>query len=141
VGLDRPGNRVGGVPVLDIRPQTGRRSAFRTRFYCPEDSTRADSRILLVGAGLSAWIIWQIGAGKRWARSSLCLRLPADVLWAATPAYNNICDYIFAMFDLGPQVVATHLPYSCPRGLWFEESLTARDDRQRKRAIGLRQEL
>jgi hypothetical protein len=110
-------------------------------FIAPRTAHELIVAFYVIGAGLSAWIIWQIGAGKRWARSSLCLSLAADVLWAATPAYNNICDYIFAMFDLGSQVVATYLLYSRPGRLWFEESLTARDDRQRKRAIGLRQEL
>ncbi|WP_158802869.1 hypothetical protein [Acidisoma sp. L85] len=95
----------------------------------------------VIGACLSAWIIWQIGAGKRWARSSLLLSLLADAIWTAAPPYNNIPGYMWAIPDLGPQVAATYLLYFHPGRLWFEEGLTPRGYRRERGAIGPRKEL
>jgi hypothetical protein len=70
---------------------------------------------------LSVWIIWWIGAGKRWARSSLLLSFIADAVWTLAPPNHGLSGYLSAVPDLGLQAIAIYLLYVRPGRSWFEK--------------------
>ena len=77
----------------------------------------------VVVAILSAWIIWRIGVGRRWARSSLLLSFIVDAVWTLAPPYRGFSGYLLAVPDLGLQAIAIYLLYASPGRAWFEPSI------------------
>lgn len=75
----------------------------------------------VIVAILSAWIIWWIGAGKRWARRSLVLSFIADAVWTLAPPYHGFSGYLLGVPDLGLQALAIYLLYASPGRFCFED--------------------
>lgn len=67
----------------------------------------------------SVWVIFKIGAGKRWARSSLLWGFILEVLWTFFPPYREILDYAPDLPDFVFQTYALYLLYTKPGSDWF----------------------
>lgn len=67
----------------------------------------------------SVWIIFKIGAGKNWARTSLLLGFILDAAWTAMPPYHGLLEFVTYIPDLGLQVYAVFLLYTPPGNRWF----------------------
>jgi hypothetical protein len=65
------------------------------------------------------WIVLKIGAGKRWARSSLLLGFILDALYRLSPPYHRILGYRTDVPDLGLQIYALVMLYTSPGSGWF----------------------
>jgi hypothetical protein len=65
------------------------------------------------------WIVVKIGAGKRWARSSLLLGFILDALYRLSPPYHGILGYLTDVPDLGLQIYALAMLYTAPGSGWF----------------------
>jgi hypothetical protein len=67
------------------------------------------------------WIVLKIGAGKRWARSSLLLGFILDVLYTLPPPHQEILGYLTDVPDLGLQIYALVMLYTAPVSGWFNQ--------------------
>jgi hypothetical protein len=65
------------------------------------------------------WIVLKIGAGKRWARSSLLLGFILDALYTLSPPHHGILGYLTDVPDLGLQIYALVMLYTAPGSGWF----------------------
>jgi hypothetical protein len=68
---------------------------------------------------LSAWIIYEIGRGKHWARSSLLWGFGLEILTIIIPPYKAPFEYLTDVPDLGLQIYALHLLYAPEARSWF----------------------
>ena len=81
------------------------------------------------GAGYAAlaltmvWIIFKVGAGKNWARSSLLVGFILDVLYTLSPPYHGLLSYRMDLPDLGLQIYALHRLYTTPGSSWFRSKM------------------
>jgi len=74
---------------------------------------------------LAAWIVYKIGDGKHWARSSLLWGFAFEILCMAFPPYHA-GELLTAIPDLGLQIFAIYLLYTLPGSAWFEPKPTGR---------------
>jgi hypothetical protein len=84
--------------------------------------------IIIVGYGLmavaSAWVVFKIGAGKHWARSSLMWGFALEVAWTACPPYHGVMDFLTGAPDIIMQGYALYLLYTKPGCEWFQQPVT-----------------
>ena len=76
-------------------------------------------------AVISGWIVFRIGAGKKWSRASFLVGFVLDVLWTASPPYRGIVEYLTDVPNLGLQSYAMYLLYTWPGYTWFEQDKQA----------------
>jgi hypothetical protein len=70
-------------------------------------------------SALSAWIVFEIGKGKHWARSSLLWGIGLEIVTIVIPPYHPLLEYLSSIPDLGLQIYAAHLLYTPPGSGWF----------------------
>ncbi|WP_284945329.1 hypothetical protein [Acidisoma cladoniae] len=80
----------------------------------------------LLTAAFSAWAVWEIGLGRRWARTGFLLNFIIDAMWTFAPPYHGYVVLLWAAPDLGLQAVAIYMLYSSPGRYWFEYQLKLR---------------
>jgi peptidoglycan/LPS O-acetylase OafA/YrhL len=68
------------------------------------------------------WIVLKIGAGKRWARSSLLLGFILDALYTLSPPHHGILGYLTDVPDLGLQIYTLVMLYTAPGSGWFNRT-------------------
>jgi hypothetical protein len=76
--------------------------------------------VYAIAAGLTAWAIWELGLGRRWARTGLLLTFAVDLIWSAASLFHGALSYLSDIPDLGLQGIAIYLLYTLPGRLWFE---------------------
>jgi hypothetical protein len=70
-------------------------------------------------AALSAWVVFEIGKGKHWARSSLAWGIGLEMLTIIAPPYHAPMEYLADIPDVGLQAYATWLLFTSPGKEWF----------------------
>jgi hypothetical protein len=104
-------------------------SQFQGMMSLPPAATLLE--IVIAGYALLAltvvWLIWKIGQGKKWARSSLLLSVALQALWDAAPPYHGMLAYLPDIPDLGLQLYAVYLLYTWPGRTWFNREEWATD--------------
>jgi hypothetical protein len=72
-------------------------------------------------AALSGWIILQISAGRKWARSSLLWGFVLQVIWWMVSPCHNIIDCLADVPDFGLQGYALYMLYTESGRRWFSQ--------------------
>jgi hypothetical protein len=72
---------------------------------------------------LSAWMIWEIGRGKKWARASVMLGFVCQIIGMAVPPYHQGVALIADIPDFGLQLYAIYLMYTPPARGWFNPKI------------------
>ena len=68
---------------------------------------------------ISLVVIWGIGRGKHWGRSSLLWGVGLQALCVLLPPYHGMLEYCEDVPDLGLQFYAVYLLYTWPGDAWF----------------------
>ena len=72
-------------------------------------------------AAASGWVVYKIGQGKHWARSTTLWGFVLQIGIMVIPPYNTAMEYLMDIPDVGLQLVALHFLYTQPSRAWFEK--------------------
>ena len=81
--------------------------------------------IIIIGYGIvaitSVWIILKIGAGKKWARTSLAAGFALDAGYTVLSFEPGLLNHLADLPDFGLQICALYLLYTAPGREWFKD--------------------
>jgi len=118
------------MPVWRL-PDLGQHSGYRTGDHHPaaghgyDNASNIDggNRRRLCGASTDHDLDRvKIGAGKRWARSSLLLGFILDALYTLSPPHHGILGYLTDVPDWGLQIYTLVMLYTAPGSGWFNRT-------------------